>query len=289
MLSKSLKFEGEWRPYQAEVLKDLEKHLDDKKIHIVAAPGAGKTVLGIELLRLIGENTLILVPRVSILEQWLNSLNGFLIEGEGKPPLISSDIQNPASITITTYQAVSSLNFNKDLESIGRLDPRTILLDEAHHLTEKWNSDALRIIEKLGIEKTIALTATPPYEVDGASFNAYTKICGEIDVEISVPELVSHKNLCPHQDYVYVNSPTEEEKTTISDVTDKQLDALNFVINSPRHTSVVEKCLYELETDPEARGLVNAETYLSVIRLAREKRVKSREFTIGPWILIRII
>ena len=119
MLAESLKFEGEWRPYQAEVLNDLEKHLDDEKIHIVAAPGAGKTVLGIELLRRIGENTLVLVPRVSILEQWLSSLNRFLIDGEGKPPLISSDISNPAPITITTYQALSSLSFDTDLESMA--------------------------------------------------------------------------------------------------------------------------------------------------------------------------
>ena len=147
------------------------------------------------------------------------------------------------------------------------------MLDEAHHLTEKWNSDALRIIEKLGIENN-RFNRDTTIRGRWGGFNAYTAVCGEIDVQISVPELVSHKNLCPHQDYVYVNSPTEEEKTTISDVTDKQRKALDFVIDSPRHRSVVEKCLYQLETDPVARGLVDAETYLSLIKLARDKGVK---------------
>ena len=36
-------------------------------------------------------------------------------------------------------------------------------------------------------------------------------ICGEIDEEIFVPELVGQNTLCPHQDYVYFNYPTESE------------------------------------------------------------------------------
>ena len=74
MLSEHLQFKGHWRPYQEEVLNDLDKYLDDSKIHVVAAPGAGKTVLGIELIRRIGYNAIILVPRISILDQWMNTV-----------------------------------------------------------------------------------------------------------------------------------------------------------------------------------------------------------------------
>ena len=35
---------------------------------------------------------------------------------------------------------------------------------------------------------------------------------GEIDEEITVPELVKEGSLCPHQDYVYFNYPTKEEQ-----------------------------------------------------------------------------
>lgn len=46
-----LKFKGTWRSYQARVLEHVGKYLADGKIHIVAAPGSGKTTLGIELIR----------------------------------------------------------------------------------------------------------------------------------------------------------------------------------------------------------------------------------------------
>ena len=36
------KFKYEFRPYQKRVLQGVEKHIKDKKIHIVAAPGSRK-------------------------------------------------------------------------------------------------------------------------------------------------------------------------------------------------------------------------------------------------------
>ena len=40
-----LSFKGKWREYQERVLKESDSYLEDGKIHIVAAPGAGKTTL----------------------------------------------------------------------------------------------------------------------------------------------------------------------------------------------------------------------------------------------------
>ena len=45
---KDMKFKYPWRPYQARILKELDEHLEDNKLHVVAAPGSGKTVLGLE-------------------------------------------------------------------------------------------------------------------------------------------------------------------------------------------------------------------------------------------------
>ena len=46
-----LGFKGTWRNYQARVLEHADRYMADGKIHIVAAPGSGKTTLGIELIR----------------------------------------------------------------------------------------------------------------------------------------------------------------------------------------------------------------------------------------------
>ena len=48
MFDESIKFKYPWRPYQAKVLEEVNGLIKDKKIHIVAAPGSGKTVLGLE-------------------------------------------------------------------------------------------------------------------------------------------------------------------------------------------------------------------------------------------------
>ena len=46
-----LEFKGTWRKYQARVLEHADRYISDGKIHIVAAPGSGKTTLGIEMIR----------------------------------------------------------------------------------------------------------------------------------------------------------------------------------------------------------------------------------------------
>ena len=66
-----LEFKGTWRNYQARVLEHADRYMADGKIHIVAAPGSGKTTLGIELIRKMNGKALILAPSITIREQWI--------------------------------------------------------------------------------------------------------------------------------------------------------------------------------------------------------------------------
>ena len=75
-----LSFKGKWREYQARVLTESESYLKDGKIHIVAAPGAGKTTLGIELIRRTGLPCLVLSPRIVIRQQWLERIRSSFLE-----------------------------------------------------------------------------------------------------------------------------------------------------------------------------------------------------------------
>lgn len=45
-----LSFKGEWRNYQKRILQHIQTYLADKKVHIVAAPGSGKTTIGMNSL-----------------------------------------------------------------------------------------------------------------------------------------------------------------------------------------------------------------------------------------------
>ncbi|MHC5879182.1 DEAD/DEAH box helicase family protein, partial [Streptococcus pyogenes] len=74
MSETRIEFKGQWRDYQARVLAASESHLSDGKIHIVASPGSGKTTLGLELIGRLNQTALVLVPTVTIREQWVSRI-----------------------------------------------------------------------------------------------------------------------------------------------------------------------------------------------------------------------
>ena len=104
--NESVKFYGTYRPYQQRVLDNLVAFLDNEKIHIVAAPGSGKTILGLELIKRIDKPSLILAPSIAIREQWIERFtNGFLENKEEKDLWISNDLKIQRPIICITYQA----------------------------------------------------------------------------------------------------------------------------------------------------------------------------------------
>jgi len=62
---KHIKFKYSWRKYQQRVLDDLQDHLNDEHLHVVAPPGSGKTVLGLEVAIRLNNPTLILAPKTN--------------------------------------------------------------------------------------------------------------------------------------------------------------------------------------------------------------------------------
>ena len=87
--------------------------------------------------------------------------------------------------------------------------------DECHHLRSEWWKALEDFKKQVDNLKIIALTATPPYDSTPAMWTRYMNMCGEIDEEITIPELVKEGSLCPHQDYVYFNYPTKEEEQEV--------------------------------------------------------------------------
>lgn len=225
----NIKFQGTFRNYQQRVLDASGKYLKNNKIHIVAAPGSGKTILGLELIRRLNAPCIVLSPTNTIRYQWGDRFEEMYLPKDVKvDDYISYDLHDVKLITSITYQAMhSSINkiacvdednveidySNIDLfKLINEYGIKTICVDEAHHLQNEWQKALEMFMAGLPKDtKVIALTATPPYDATQLEWNRYTKICGEIDEEIYVSELVKAKNLCPHQDYVYLNYPTEEE------------------------------------------------------------------------------
>ena len=243
-----IKFQGTFRNYQQRVLDNSKKYLKNNKIHIVAAPGSGKTILGLELIRRLDSPCIVLSPTNTIRYQWGDRFESmYLPEGLDINNYVSYDLNDVKLITSITYQGLHS-SINKiacndeegnpidysqiDLfKLINEFGIKTICVDEAHHLQNEWQKALETFMKGLSSEiKVIALTATPPYDASQTEWNRYIKVCGEIDEEIFVTELVKAKNLCPHQDYVYLSYPTKEESILLK-----------------RHKQNIFKCFEEMK------------------------------------------
>ena len=223
----NIHFKGIFRDYQQRVLDNADKYLKDGKINIVAAPGSGKTVLGLELIRRLGSPCIVLSPTTAIRQQWGERFKDlFLDNTEDFSLLFSNDLHHIKLVNSITYQALYtavdkiSATEDEDIDcsdvdifaTMREFGIKTVCLDEAHHLKNEWQKSLEKFISALDKDvKIISLTATPPYDSEGSEWSRYMNICGEIDEEIFVPELVGQNTLCPHQDYVYFNYPTESE------------------------------------------------------------------------------
>ena len=244
-------FRGTFRDYQQTVLNRVGDHLADGRIHIVAAPGSGKTVLGLELVRRLGQPAIVLSPSVTIRQQWGDRFEErFLPAGRSLDEFVSFDLESFRPITSVTYQALHAASTRavdveaRDLadeddaddgasaaadvasDAVERHDfadfdlvaaakdagVRVVCLDEAHHLRSEWHRALKAFIKALGSVTVIALTATPPYDSTATEWARYESLCGPVDEEIFVPELVAKGTLCPHQDYVRFTLPTTSER-----------------------------------------------------------------------------
>lgn len=230
-----IKFRKTWRAYQARVLSELQEHLDDNHLHVIAAPGSGKTVLGLEAARRLNKATLVFCPTLAIRDQWVERLMALFLEESSVPGWISRDIKGPGFFTVSTYQGLHSAYTGKAEEQLENEEQKpvqvheelvgklrqigvgTLVLDEAHHLRNEWWKCLIEIKERLDNPTVVALTATAPFDVSPFEWERYIGLCGSVDSEICVPELVLAGNLCPHQDYVYMSEPLQSERAEIRD------------------------------------------------------------------------
>ncbi|WP_105443042.1 DEAD/DEAH box helicase [Paenibacillus sp. AR247] len=104
-----IKFRYPWRSYQKRILDRLDEHLRNRHLHLVAPPGSGKTVLGLEVMLRINRPTIILAPTLTIKEQWANRFMEQFLDTDIRPDWLSTSIHHPAMVTITTYQALHTV------------------------------------------------------------------------------------------------------------------------------------------------------------------------------------
>jgi len=193
------------RTNQSCLLSHLDAYLQNRRLHLVAAPGSGKTVLGLEVIKRVNQPTLVLAPTITIRDQWVDRLvDLFLPPRSGKPTWVSTELRSPAFVTVATYQALHALCAGEPEEQAQPIEAeengdsknhvfeplnngtdanqgaqghillpeafteakfRALVLDEAHHLRAEWWKTLTFVAEQLDNPTIVALTATPPYDV----------------------------------------------------------------------------------------------------------------------------
>ena len=275
-----LNFKGSWRQYQKQVLDRFQDYQADGHVHLVAAPGSGKTTIGIELIARFGNPALVLVPTVTIREQWVDRIQTAFLENEQKiSDLVSQNLKEMKALTIVTYQAFHSamnqLQSQEDgeaedfvgfdlLASLRAQKVATLCLDECHHLRNEWWKSLEAFRKQYEQLQVISLTATPPYDSEPELWERYIRMCGEIDQEITVPELVKEDTLCPHQDFVYICSPTAEESERLRQFEDRKWEYIHQLLVNPDFQALVSGSKV-LKGDIPSDVLLEDPKYLSAI------------------------
>ena len=276
-----LKFNGTWRNYQKQVLDKFQEYQADGHVHLVAAPGSGKTTIGIELIARFDKPALVLVPTVTIREQWVDRIRQAFLEDEDQvQSLVSQNLKDMKQITIATYQAfhsamqqVQSQEDNGEVEDfvgfdlLARLKERgveTLCLDECHHLRNEWWKSLEDFRKNYQQLQVISLTATPPYDSEPELWDRYLQMCGEIDQEITVPELVKEDTLCPHQDFVYICFPTKEEDKRLEEFEDNKWQYVSQLVLDPDFQDLIRSSKV-LKGEISADMLLEDPKYLSAL------------------------
>jgi superfamily II DNA or RNA helicase len=110
----NLQFRFPLRRYQKEILDLVNEKLGrgERELHIVAPPGAGKTIIGLQIISQFKVPSLILCPNTTIQSQWGQKAELFLPPDAieyGTSDLIGTHEDKPLKpITLLTYQVLST-------------------------------------------------------------------------------------------------------------------------------------------------------------------------------------
>jgi superfamily II DNA or RNA helicase len=106
----SFRFKAQLRPSQLEVVEIAQRKLAEgqKRLHIVAPPGSGKTILGLYLWAFCARRpALVLSPNSAIQAQWAAKTSLFEFTGL-RDDLVSTSPHEPKLLTSLTYQSLTT-------------------------------------------------------------------------------------------------------------------------------------------------------------------------------------
>lgn len=155
----------ELRDYQQQW---VDKFIDRGAGTFVGAPGSGKTVAALGAISSVGDETLIIVPNIELVKQWVRELKEKTTIKNYKIGEYHGQAKNIKPITVATYDTAGMTRHRK---LFNERDWGLVVYDEAQHIPSKvWKRTA-----NIQSRCRLGLTATPVRE-SGNSKQIYTLI-----------------------------------------------------------------------------------------------------------------
>jgi superfamily II DNA or RNA helicase len=251
--------------YQKTTLKEIQ----DKDYGVVVAPpGSGKTIIGLELISKKSQSALILVHRAQLFEQWIERIQSFLGINKTKIGQISGRKKKIGKqITVAMMQTlIRTENIKEYSDKFG-----TIIIDECHHIPAKTFRD---LIINFNPYYLYGLTATPKRKYNDEKLIYY--YIGEI-----ISEMDPHKN----KDIVSpVNTSLIIKETDLSAPFDFKTDTFEMlskilVYDTSRNQLIIDDVLKQIDNGRKILLLTERKEHVEVLYLYLKNKCETITLT----------
>ena len=153
-VSINIKFKGEPRPNQKDIIDKTIKHIDQYNGGLICAGcGQGKTFMALYIAKHYKVKTLIIVHKTFLLNQWIERINEFTDSKVGIIQQHKIDVDDKEFV-VGMLQSIAKDKYDPLIFK----DFGLIIFDEAHHAPSEYFSKALPIIS---CKRSLSLSATP--------------------------------------------------------------------------------------------------------------------------------
>jgi superfamily II DNA or RNA helicase len=242
-----VKFKGSLRGDQAEAVREALSNDDG----VLCAPTAfGKTVVAAKLIAERGVNTLVLVHRQQLLEQWRARLSVFLdIPVKGIGQVAGGKDKRTGVIDVALLQSLQRKGEVKDFVA----EYGQVITDECHHLTAFSFEQVMRQVKAKFI---VGLTATPARK-DGHHPIIFMQ-CGPMRFNLSAREAAAR---APFQHAVSPRHTDFRMPENIADPTIHDAYAA-IVVNTDRNNQIVADIIETVKAGRSPLVLTNRTDHL---------------------------
>ncbi len=245
----------ELRKYQSEALTRISKYHFGV---IVAPPGSGKTVMGLELVARCKQPTLILVHRKELLDQWVERAVSFLgIEKKDIGIVGSGKKKWGEKLTVATIQTLYTM-----LDELPEIAKQfgLVIVDECHHIPANTFG---QVIEKFNPFYMYGLTATPQRKNNDEKM-IFTKV-GQIIITIN-PFTDEHYGGSRPKPRIHIRETTLHIPF---DYTQDTFELLNKVVicDATRNQMIVKDVLKEVKNGKKILVLTERKDHVELLNL----------------------